>query len=178
MTVESSIRQDAQATPAEGEMLVPAMFQNLIGYHLRVAQEMSFQAFARAAGKADLKPGWYSLLTVLADRESMTPSELSRICGRDRSTLTSSLKALSHRGLIERRANPDDQRSYSVRLTENGRKMQERLHAIAVVYDRHLDEIAGKDKAVLIAVLGRIAATFGTPQHLEDAVSPLRDLPQ
>jgi DNA-binding MarR family transcriptional regulator len=102
---------------------------------------------------------------VLAERESMTPSELSRICGRDRSTLTSSLKALSHRGLIERQSNPDDQRSYSVRLTENGRRMQEQLHAIAVVYNRRLDEIAGKDKAVLIAVLGRIAATFGTPQH-------------
>ncbi|MCQ1838839.1 MarR family winged helix-turn-helix transcriptional regulator [Neorhizobium galegae] len=164
MAVEPSTRPDAHTVSAETEMLVPAMFQNLIGYHLRVAQETSFQAFARAAGKADLKPGWYALLTVLAERESMTPSELSRICGRDRSTLTSSLKALSHRGLIERRPNPDDQRSYSVRLTENGRRMQKQLHAIAVVYDRRLDEIAGKDKAVLIAVLGRIAATFGIPQ--------------
>jgi DNA-binding MarR family transcriptional regulator len=165
MAAKSSIRQDMRAASAEGEMPVPAMFQDLIGYHLRVAQETSFQAFARAAGKADLKPGWYALLTVLAERESMTPSELSRTCGRDRSTLTSSLKALSHRGLIERRSNPDDQRSYSVRLTEEGRKMQERLHTIAVVHDRRLDEIAGEDKAVLIAVLGRIAAAFGTRQE-------------
>ncbi|WP_051904115.1 MarR family winged helix-turn-helix transcriptional regulator [Neorhizobium vignae] len=164
MPAEPSTQQDGYTACADGEMPVPAMFRNLIGYHLRVAQETSFQAFARAAGKADLKPGWYSLLTVLAERNSMTPSELSRICGRDRSTLTSSLKALSHRGLIERRPNPDDQRSYSVRLTENGRRMQKQLHAIAVVYDRRLDEIAGKDKAVLIAVLGRIAATFGMPQ--------------
>jgi DNA-binding MarR family transcriptional regulator len=165
MTAVSSIRQDTQVAPTEGELLVPAIFQNLVGYHLRVAQETSFQAFARAAGKADLKPGWYALLTVLADRESMTPSELSRTCGRDRSTLTSSLKALSHRGLIERRSNPDDQRSYSVRLTDDGRRMQERLHAIAVVHDCRLDEIAGEDKAILIAVLGRIAAAFGTPQE-------------
>lgn len=164
MAAESSIRPNMQAASAEGEAPVPAMFQDLIGYHLRVAQETSFQAFAKAAGKADLKPGWYALLTVLAERESMTPSELSRICGRDRSTLTSSLKALSHRGLIERRWNPDDQRSYSVRLTEDGRKMQERLHAIAVVHDARLDEIAGEDKAVLIAVLSRIAATFGMSQ--------------
>ncbi|UIY32193.1 hypothetical protein LZK73_25525 (plasmid) [Neorhizobium galegae] len=75
MAVEPSTRPDAHTVSAETEMLVPAMFQNLIGYHLRVAQETSFQAFARAAGKADLKPGWYALLTVLAERESMTPSE-------------------------------------------------------------------------------------------------------
>ncbi|MCC2614046.1 MarR family transcriptional regulator [Neorhizobium sp. Rsf11] len=160
MSVKSSERQVGEM-PAENKDLIPAIFQNLIGYHLRVAQEASFQAFARAAGKADLKPGWYSLLTVLAEKESMTPSELSRICGRDRSTLTSSLKGLVTRGLIERRGNPEDQRSYNVRLTEEGRQMQERLHIIAKAHDRRLDEIAGEDKAVLIAVLGRVAAALG-----------------
>ena len=165
MTAESSVRRtEENRAPAENDGLVPAAFQNLIGYHLRVAQEASFQTFAKAAGKADLKPGWYALLTVLAERESMPPSELSRICGRDRSTLTSSLKELTRRKLIERRLNPDDQRSYSVRLTEMGRKMQARLHAIADAHDRHLDEVAGEDKAVLITALGRIAATFGAPQ--------------
>ncbi|MGK6314243.1 MarR family winged helix-turn-helix transcriptional regulator [Neorhizobium sp. DT-125] len=160
MTVESSARRTEgdRTAPAENDAFVPAAFHNLIGYHLRVAQEASFHAFAKAAGKADLKPGWYALLTVLAERESMTPSELSRICGRDRSTLTSSLKGLATRGLIERRSNPEDQRSYSVRLTEEGRSMQQRLHAIADAHDRRLDDIAGKDKALLIAVLGRIAA--------------------
>lgn len=167
MAAESSVRRTAEngKTSAENDGLVPAAFHNLIGYHLRVAQEASFHAFAKAVGKADLKPGWYALLTVLAERESMTPSELSRICGRDRSTLTASLKGLAARGLIKRHSNPGDQRSYSVRLTEEGRKMQERLYAIANQHDRRLDEIAGKDKAVLIAALGRIAAALGGPQE-------------
>lgn len=166
MATEYSVRQadGAQVEAVESEPLIPAIFRNLIGYHLRVAQEASFQAFAKAAGKADLKPGWYALLTALAETESMTPSELSRICGRDRSTLTSSLKSLANRGLIERRWNPDDQRSYSVRLTEEGRQMQARLYAIAEVHDRRLDEIAGEDKAMLLAVLGRITATLGSSQ--------------
>ncbi len=167
MTAESSVRHTdgARAEPAESELLIPAIFRNLIGYHLRVAQEASFQAFAKAAGKADLKPGWYALLTALAETESMTPSELSRICGRDRSTLTSSLKSLVSRGLIERRWNPDDQRSYSVSLTEDGRRMQSRLYAIATVHDRRLDEIAGEDKAALLAVLSRITAALGASQE-------------
>ena len=145
----------------EGDVLIPSAFRNVLGYHLRVAQEASFQAFSAAADKADLKPGWYSILTILAEYDGLTPSELSRVSGRDRSTLTSTLKGLAIQGMIERRQNPDDQRSYSVRLTDEGRKMQARLHAIARKHDRRLDEIVGQDKAVLIAALAKIVNALG-----------------
>lgn len=173
MTAELSVRRTEgnRTAPVENDGLVPAVFHDLIGYHLRVAQEASFHAFAKATGKADLRPGWYALLTALAERENMTPSELSRICGRDRSTLTSSLKALAARGLIERRWNPDDQRSYGVRLTEKGRKMQEQLRAIADAHDRRLDGIVCKEKALLIAVLIRIAAKLGAQYDFEHGPS-------
>ncbi|MDO1582648.1 MarR family winged helix-turn-helix transcriptional regulator [Rhizobium oryzicola] len=146
----------------DSNALIPEAFRNVLGYHLRVAQEASFQAFSAAADKADLKPGWYSILTILAEYGELTPSDLSRVCGRDRSTLTATLKGLSIRGLIERHQNPEDQRSYSVRLTEEGRKMQRRLHAIAHQHDQRLDEIVGADKDVVIAVLARIVNALGT----------------
>ncbi|XOK14025.1 MarR family winged helix-turn-helix transcriptional regulator [Agrobacterium tumefaciens] len=126
-----------------------------------MAQEVSFQAFSAMLEKTDLKPGWYSILTILSEYEELTPSELSKVCGRDRSTLTSTLKGLSIRGLIERRQNPDDQRSYSVSLTKAGREMYSRLHAFAQEHDRRLDEIVGKDKELLVAILARIVGSFG-----------------
>jgi DNA-binding MarR family transcriptional regulator len=141
---------------------IPEAFRNVLGYHLRVAQEASFQAFSAAVDKADLKPGWYSILTILSEYGELTPSDLSRVCGRDRSTLTATLKGLVIRGLIERHQNPDDQRSYSVRLTDDGHKMQRRLHAIAHRHDQRLDEIAGEDKDVVLAVLARIVNALGT----------------
>ncbi len=146
----------------DNDALIPEAFRNVLGYHLRVAQEASFQAFSTAVDKADLKPGWYSILTILAEYEELTPSDLSRVCGRDRSTLTATLKGLSIRGLIERHQNPDDQRSYSVRLTDEGLKMQHRLHAIARQHDKRLDDIVGEDKEVLLAVLARIVNALGT----------------
>ncbi|MGZ2487792.1 DNA-binding MarR family transcriptional regulator [Rhizobium pisi] len=145
----------------ESDVLIPTAFREVIGYHLRVAQEMSFQAFSATLEGTDLKPGWYSILTILSEYDGLTPSELSRVCGRDRSTLTSTLKGLSIRGLIERRQNPDDQRSYSVRLTDDGRRMQERLHAFAEEHDRRLDAIVGKDKNALIVILARIVGALG-----------------
>lgn len=145
----------------ETDILIPAAFRDVIGYHLRVAQEVSFQAFSAMLEKTDLKPGWYSILTILSEYDGLTPSELSKVCGRDRSTLTSTLKGLSIRGLIERRQNPDDQRSYSVLLTDEGRKMHSLLHAFAQEHDRRLDEIVGRDKEVLVAILERIVGALG-----------------
>lgn len=146
---------------SDSDLLIPEAFRDVIGYHLRVAQEVSFQAFSAMLEKTDLKPGWYSILTILSEYEELTPSELSKVCGRDRSTLTSTLKGLSIRGLIERRQNPDDQRSYSVSLTKAGREMHSRLHAFAQEHDRRLDEIVGKDKDLLVAILARIVGSFG-----------------
>ena len=146
---------------SDSDLLIPEAFRDVIGYHLRVAQEVSFQAFSAMLEKTDLKPGWYSILTILSEYEELTPSELSKVCGRDRSTLTSTLKGLSIRGLIERRQNPDDQRSYSVSLTKAGREMHSRLHAFAQEHDRRLDEIVGRDKDLLVAILARIVGSFG-----------------
>ncbi|MGG6495301.1 UNVERIFIED_CONTAM: hypothetical protein NY603_20485, partial [Bacteroidetes bacterium 56_B9] len=71
---------------ASGEVSIPEAFADLLGYHLRLAQEASFQAIRQAAGRSELKPGWYTILTILSDNPGLTPTELSRFCGRDRST--------------------------------------------------------------------------------------------
>ncbi|MGO9357609.1 MAG: MarR family winged helix-turn-helix transcriptional regulator [Xanthobacteraceae bacterium] len=145
---------------------MPAALASLIGYHLRLAQEASFQAIRQGAGKSDLKPGWYTILTILSDNPGLTPTELSRLCGRDRSTLSSTLKGLSARGFIARRHTPGDQRSYSVRLTAAGEAMLKKLRVIARAHDARLDAIVGKDKEFLIMLLRRIAEALGQPDTL------------
>ncbi len=165
-----------ETTPAAcDELMVPAAFTEVLGYHLRIAQEASFQAIRQAAG-TELKPGWYTILTILSETGGLTPSELSRRCGRDRSTLTATLKSLAGRGLIDRQRNPDDQRSYRVILTEAGIAMQARLHDVARNHDRRLDEIVGADKAVVLAALRRIVLGLGgaAESEAEDDEPPRR----
>jgi DNA-binding MarR family transcriptional regulator len=156
----------------ENEFLVPAAFADVIGYHLRIAQEASFAAIKQGGGKKDLKPGWYTILTLLSDNPGLTPGQLSRLCGRDRSTLTGVLKDLASRGLIARRRNRNDQRSYSVRLTDAGRETLERLRAFSREHDARLDEIVGADKDLFLRILRRIAAAFGNPADPETERSP------
>jgi DNA-binding MarR family transcriptional regulator len=143
---------------------LPAVLDNLIGYHLRLAQEASFQAIRQGLGKSDLKPGWYTILTILSAHPGITPTDLSRLCGRDRSTLTATLKGLTARGFIASRRKSGDQRSYGVRLTPAGEAMLQRLQAIATAHDARLDAIIGKDKPLLIRLLRRIAGEIAPGQ--------------
>ena len=153
----SGSQGDAEAPP------VPAAFENLIGYHLRIAQEASFHAIQQVDGGSDLRPGWYTVLTILHDHPGLVPSELSRYCGRDRSTLTGTLKNLAQHGLITRRRRRDDQRSYTVRLTAKGTEMLDRLRDHSQRHDARLDAIVGaENKPHLLAMLRRIAAGLAT----------------
>src|SRR4051794_7032184 len=79
-----------------------------IPFHLRLAQNASFAAFAKAAGEPDLRPGWYSVLQVVHDNPGLSATTLSRTTGRDKSTLTPLLTELEARGLIAREAADHD----------------------------------------------------------------------
>ncbi len=56
-------------------------------------------------------------------------SELTPLLGVDKSTLTPQAKRLIRDGLIERDADPDDQRAAQLRVTSAGRDLLARLHA-------------------------------------------------
>jgi DNA-binding MarR family transcriptional regulator len=150
-----------EASEAEPDLQIPTAFADLIGYHLRIAQEASFAAIRQGGGKADLKPGWYTILTILSENPGIAPSELSRLSGRDRSTLTTTLKDLARRGLIARRRKTHDQRSYTIRLTPEGDEMLTNVRAFSHQHDARLDAIVGADKPLFIAILRRIAAGLG-----------------
>lgn len=153
-------RQHAAIERTGENDFAPAVFRDVIGYHLRVAQEASFGAFSADADRQGLKPGWYTILTILAERDAQTPSELGAVCGRDRSTLTATLKSLAARALIVRERRAEDQRSYVVRLTDEGRVMQKALAEVARDHDRRLDAILANDKERFLAILKTIASSL------------------
>jgi len=131
--------------------------EGYIGFHLRRAQTASFKAFKRRAGEADLKPGWFAVLTVIGANPGITPILLSRGVGRDKSTLTPVLRGLLDRCLVTRCAVPEDRRSYALFLTPSGEAMLARLAKCATEHDRRLDAIVDARKKEFVALLRRIA---------------------
>jgi DNA-binding MarR family transcriptional regulator len=64
----------------------------------------------------------FAIYSVLASGEGMTPTELAHWMSAPATTVSSYVKRFEGRGHVERTPNPDDGRSYRLRLTASGRR--------------------------------------------------------
>lgn len=151
---------DAEAQASDA-VRIPAALSDAIAYALRVAQEASFAAYLQRVGNPDLKPGRYTVLMLLAANPGLTPTALSRSSGRDKSTLTNTLRDLEARGYVVRSRREGDRRSHAVSLTPAGRDLLDQLRRHAEAHDAMLDRLVGADKARLMSILGRITRALG-----------------
>ena len=130
-----------------------------IGFHLRIAQTASFQAFSQEAREVDLSPGRFATLLLIGRNPGISQTALASANGRDKSTLTPILEDLERRGFIVREKLKTDRRSYQLTLTDAGKKMLDQLTACAKRHDDNLDRIIGpKDRAKFLKILQKIAA--------------------
>jgi DNA-binding MarR family transcriptional regulator len=148
----------ARAIAPTDEALRLGALADFIGFHLRVAQEASFQAFARRVHRTDLRPGRFAILALIGQNPGLSQTALGRASGRDKSSLTPALNDLKRRGLIVRRRLPHDRRSYALTLTEKGERALQNLMNHARAHDDDLDRIVGlKNKAAFLRMLRKIA---------------------
>src|SRR5260370_3939864 len=152
-------RRHKRAPPAEPLRLGP--LADFIGFHLRLAQEASFQAFARRVRGLDLRPGRFAVLALIGENPRISQTALGRVSGRDKSSLTPALDDLAGRALIHRRRVARDRRSYALSLTPKGERLLAMLLTHGRAHDRRLGAILGlRPKAAVIRTLPPIAMTL------------------
>jgi len=157
MTASLAKARRSKTIPAP-EPLRLGPLTDFIGFHLRLAQEASFQAFARRVRDLDLRPGRFAVLALIGENPGISQTALGRASGRDKSSLTPALDDLARRGLIHRRRVARDRRSYALSLTPKGERLLATLLTHARAHDRRLDAIVGvRRKAEFIGTLRRIA---------------------
>jgi DNA-binding MarR family transcriptional regulator len=129
-----------------------------IAFRLRRAQEASSQALTRPAGDEDLKLGSFALLMLIHENPGINQTALSRANGRDKSTLTSSLRTLEERGFISRGREASDMRNYTLNLTPAGLEELEILKTYAQAHEQKLRRIVGASKVQeFVETLERLA---------------------
>jgi DNA-binding MarR family transcriptional regulator len=132
-----------------------------IGFHLRLAQDASFRAFAKHSGQPHLKPGRFAALMVIRNNPGITQVALGRAIARDKSTVTPLVQELHRHGLVRRSPSAVDRRSITLTLTRAGEAALTDLLVHARAHDRRLDAIVGKRKAALVTLLRRITDALG-----------------
>jgi DNA-binding MarR family transcriptional regulator len=84
-------------------------------------------------------------------------SEIVRVFGLKGSTLTSMLDRLEQRGLITRQVNPDDRRSFVIKLTRSGRRFADRIQKhVEELEERIHSRVTPKDVAGFQTVMSAI----------------------
>ena len=137
------------------------MLADLVGFHLRLAQDASFRTFARQSGLRHLKPGRFAAMMLIHNNPGISQVALSRAIARDKSTVTPLIQDLERHHLVERVQSSADRRSVTLTLTEAGETMLSELLVHAAAHDRRLDQIVGPRKAEFIRLLRKISDTLG-----------------
>jgi DNA-binding MarR family transcriptional regulator len=117
---------------------IPPALAEQTGFLLRVA-------FVRAAeiGAAEVPEGmsvrFYGVLLILTELGPRSQHELSKLLHVNRTMMVALIDSMEEAGLVERRRNPSDRRSYALEPTATGRDTLAELDAAV---DRAEDELA------------------------------------
>jgi DNA-binding MarR family transcriptional regulator len=149
------VSRASQRPERNGDVRLGAL-ADWIGFHLRLAQDASFRAFAKHSGQPHLKPGRFAAMMVIHNNPGITQGALGRAIARDKSTVTPLVQELHRHGLVRRSPSTADRRSITLTLTRAGEAMLADLRAHARAHDRRLDGIVGKRKTALIVLLRKI----------------------
>jgi len=125
-----------EAVPAEGTNVL---------FDVWLVSRAATGALDAALAPTGLTADEFGFYSVLMSAEVLTPSEVARWMSAPLTTVSSYVKRLEGRGHVEREPNPDDGRSYLLRLTPAGRQAHEAAgkaflpvlgHVVAAL-DRH-----------------------------------------
>ena len=140
--------------PGPGEEDVAYLLVQL-GFHLA-------RQFAERLAPLGLEPRHAGLLTRLAAHEGLSQQALGELIGLNPTRMVFLVDELQQRGLVERRRNIADRRSYELYLTPQGRDMLRQIQASG---SRHQDEIGASlthaERMQLASLLRRLATEQG-----------------
>ena len=116
------------------------------------------QLMLRTLAEDGAHPGQAVCLRMLAGHDGISQRDLGHALDLTPPTVTAMLQRMEKAGMIERRPDADDQRVTRVHLTDEGRRLEERLRA---VFARYIGQAVGSmsddDRRQLARLLGIVA---------------------
>ena len=104
-----------------------------------------------------LTPEQFAALATLCNRDGMSQRELADHLVKDRPNMTRILDKLQHKGLIERKAHPEDRRIHQLYATDVGQKLLARLAPLVLEARQNMfGALSEKEKATLRLLLEKL----------------------
>ncbi|HEX3487889.1 MAG TPA: MarR family transcriptional regulator [Streptosporangiaceae bacterium] len=118
--------------------------------------------FAERLAPLELEPRHAGMLLRLAVSEGQSQQAIGELIGLNSTRMVFLVDELEQRGLVERRRNDADRRSYALYLTEAGWDTVGRVRQVAAQHQAELGtSLSGAERAQLTGLLRRVAAEHG-----------------
>jgi len=114
----------ARALPVEAVDVGP--LRDSLGFLLRMAQLQTFEHYFTELRDFELKPGEFSVLTLIMSNPGIRQGLLAQRLMIKRAHMTKLIRSLEERGYVARTIPDEDRRSVTLRLTSQGRKTVDR----------------------------------------------------
>ena len=138
------------------------MGQNQPAFLLAQLGAHAASQFAERVGVLELTPADAGILRLLRAAAGLSQQELAGRLQIHPSRLVAILDNLEKRGFVERRANLDDRRLYSLQLTQAGGEALQKIGSVARKHqDALLSSISLEERNTLAALLLRVADQQG-----------------
>ena len=131
--------------------------EHQVGYWLRRAYQRHMAIFAGIMSDLDLTSMQFAALVKLHELKAVSQTELGRLTGMDRATISGVVARLKRRNLVLYKPDPLDKRSRIVALTPAGETLlHEAMQRIGRVTEQTLEPIGAADRDSLRAILQKM----------------------
>jgi DNA-binding MarR family transcriptional regulator len=128
-----------------------------VGYWLRRAYQRHMAIFAAIMSDLDLTSMQFAALVKLRELKAVSQTELGRLTGMDRATVSGVVARLKRRDLVLYKPDPLDKRSRIIALTPLGDSLlADAMRRIASVTDKTLEPIDVAERENLRAILQKM----------------------
>lgn len=136
--------------------------QGAVGHLLRRSQQRAVDLFVEEVGEDGPTPRQFAVLLSVHQSPGVSQTDLVRMTGIDRSTLTEILRRLGRRGLVRRERQAEDRRTNALHLTADGRRtMEDAIGAVERAQQRIMEPIPPAERPAAMRVLERLAGLAG-----------------
>ncbi len=127
------------------------------GFLIRRLHQIHVALFIEECGAFDVTPVQYSIMTAVQAHPGLDQARLGEEVGVDRTTLANVVGRLERRGLLHRRASPDDRRLRLVEITAAGADLLQRMDGPARrAHSRTVAALAPAERRAFVQALAQL----------------------
>jgi DNA-binding MarR family transcriptional regulator len=145
---------------------VLGILDEFVGMYLRAAYESAYRDFTDRLGEDALRPGYFTILTLIVKNPGISQTQICQAARRDKSSVAKALRWMEDMDLITRTRPDHDRRTALSEATEKGHALQDRMEARGREHLAALNDAIGAERRQeFIATLKEIIT------HLPDAAA-------